>query len=971
MAKADDIYAAARLLTTETQREFIDLACGSDAELRAQVDRLLGIPSSSPTTPGSPPESGSRLVHLEPGMMLGHFRIDERIGTGGGGLVYRATDTQLHRTVAIKILPEHIAEDAHTRRRFAREAEAASALNHPNIVTVYQTGSAGRRDYIVMEFIAGETLFTAIRGRGLPVLRLLRYAIEIADALAAAHRAGIVHKDLKTGNIMLDERGHVKVLDFGLADTMAVVRTGQDAETVTVTTENIVRGTCAYMSPEQACGRRVDARSDIFSFGCMLYEMVTGKIVFRRPDPLQTVSAVLQFEPPPVSTVVSGVPRDLERIITTCLHKEVRDRWHSMDDVKILLETVLRDLQSGRVSEGEPKRRRLWPVAAGILCGSLLAGVAAWQWYGPGIAPRSEPEVTMLTADAGLSAFPALSRDGSIFAFASDRSGEGNLDIWVQQIGGRQPIRLTRWDSDESDPDVSPDGTRVVFRSEKDGGGIYVVPTLGGDPLLLAAEGRSPRFAPDGSRVAYWSGREGPGYLPESAHVFVVPTGGGKAERIDTGFAAGLYPLWSPRGDALLILGRRAATGSVWDSLDWWILPLRGQTVRRTGALQAALAAKIRAPHGQFYTVAQEWLGAPDRLLFGGTSADTANMWQFDLAGDMTVRGKPRRVTAGTGFETQASMASLPDGKLRMAYSSLALNFDIWALPLEIERGVAKGDLYPLTNDASYEARPSLSHDGSLLSFASQHFGSANLRLMELPSRRQRVLLSSTQFLARPHISGDGRYVVYTDRTNGIFRISTKGGTVEPLCEDCGTPDDVNTDASRVLVEPVKGPDDLRLLERGVAGISTLVPAKESLSGAAWTADQSWVAFQTARPGIANVQIFAAPIANGHRPRREEWVAITDGASLDRNPAWSPSGNMLYYLSERDGFRCLWAQRLEPATKKPAGDPVAVTHFHSARRSLRLLRNRSADIGLSVAGQVAVFTLGELTGNIWLREEKR
>ena len=968
MAKADDIYQAARMLTADVQRQFLDGACGSDAGLRAQVDRLLGTPTSVPSI--TSPESGSRLVNLEPGMMLGHFQIDERIGQGGGGIVYRATDTQLRRTVAIKILPESVAEDTHTRRRFAREAEAASALNHPNIVTVYQTGSAGLRDYIVMEFIPGHTLFSAIGGRGLPLRKMLRYAIEIADALATAHRAGIVHKDLKTGNVMLDERGHVKVLDFGLAETTPLVQTGPDAETITVTSA-VVRGTCAYMSPEHACGQRVDARSDIFSFGCILHEMLTGRIVFHRPDPVQTLGAVLQFDPPLVSSLVPDVPRDVDRVIEICLCKDARDRWHSLDDVKILLEAALKDVEAGETS-ADPRQKKRWllPVGLGILCGALLSGAAVWQWAG-GPPAAAEPVMTMLTADSGLSAFPSLSKDGSIFAFASDRSGQGNLDIWVQQIGGREPIRLTRWDSDESDPDVSPDGTHVVFRSEKDGGGIYIVPTLGGEPLLLAAEGRNPRFSPDGRRVAYWSGREGPGYLPDSAHVYVVPAGGGKAERMDAGFTAALYPVWSPRGDALLAMARRVPTGVVWDSLDWWVLPLRGQKPIRTGALQRIIAEKIRAPHGFFYTVALAWLEGPNRLLFAGANGDTANLWELNLSGKLTAAGKPRRLTAGADFETQVSVASLASGTLRMAYSSLALNFDVWAQPLDVERGVPKGEIYRLTNDASYEAWPTLSRDGSLLSFGSRLSESVTFRLMELPSRRDRILLTSAQQLIRPRISGDGRFVIYSDSAGGIFRISARGGTVEPLCETCGTPDDVSRDGSRVLVEPPKAPDDLRLLVHGTPSVTTLVPAEESLSGGVWTADETWVAFQTARPGLANVQIFAAPVAKGHTPKREEWVAITDGSSLDRNPAWSPSGKILYFLSERDGFRCMWAQRLEPATKRPVGDPFAVTHFHSARRSLRLLRSRSSEIGLSVAGDVAVFTLGELTGNIWLRESKK
>jgi serine/threonine protein kinase len=269
------------------------------------------------------------------GKTLGHYRIEAKLGAGGMGEVYRARDTHLDRPVAVKVLPADAVRDPDRKRRFVQEAKAASALNHPNIITIYDIDQSDGVDYIAMEYVAGRTL----EKRGdIGLGELLGWAIQIADALAAAHRAGIVHRDLKPSNLMVTPEGLVKVLDFGLAKLTALEPAddlGATLDAPARTEEGTVLGTAAYMSPEQAEGKRVDARSDIFSLGAVLYELVTGRRAFSGASRVSTLSAILHQEPAPVG---EAAPRELDRLIRHCLRKDPARRFQHLEDVKILLE---------------------------------------------------------------------------------------------------------------------------------------------------------------------------------------------------------------------------------------------------------------------------------------------------------------------------------------------------------------------------------------------------------------------------------------------------------------------------------------------------------------------------------------------------------------------------------------------------------------------------------------------------------
>src|SRR5690348_9318350 len=296
------------------------------------------------------------------GQALGHYRIEAKLGQGGMGVVYRAFDTHLDRPVAIKILRADATTSPDRKRRFVQEAKAASALNHPNIVHIYDISSDAGTDFIAMEFVAGKTLDQLIGKSGLPLKDTLKYSIQIADALARAHAAGIVHRDLKPGNIMVAEDGRVKLLDFGLAKltetnvdsdgTTATITVGQSPQTE----EGTIVGTVAYMSPEQAEGRKVDARSDIFSFGSVLYEMATGRRPFEGATKLSTLSAILEKEPRPLGEIAPDPPAELEKIIGRCLRKDRERRAQNIGDIKLALEELQEDSASGKISPASTAR---------------------------------------------------------------------------------------------------------------------------------------------------------------------------------------------------------------------------------------------------------------------------------------------------------------------------------------------------------------------------------------------------------------------------------------------------------------------------------------------------------------------------------------------------------------------------------------------------------------------------------------
>jgi hypothetical protein len=425
------------------------------------------------------------------GKVLAQYQISEKLGEGGMGVVWKAPDTHLDRFVALKTLSAERLADPERKRRFVQEAKAASALNHPNIVHIYDIAEADGVQFIAMEYVAGKTLDQLIGRRGLRLNEVLKYAVQIADALARAHAAGIVHRDLKPSNVMVDDHGLVKVLDFGLAK-LAETASSEFGETATVrapegqrTEEGTIVGTTAYMSPEQAEGKKVDARSDIFSFGSVLYEMVTGRRAFHGDSKLSTLSAILKDDPKPVTSITPDVPRDLEKIISRCLRKDPERRFQTMADLRVALEELREESESGTLGAASAvggtrgRRSRLWWTLASTVV-VVLAGAGLGLWF---LRPASHAvtKTVPLTSYPGQQITPAFSPDGKQVAFAWDGEQGGNFDIYVKLVDAGTPLRLTSSPADEWAPAWSPDARYIAFcRDFSDHSEIWTIPALGG-----------------------------------------------------------------------------------------------------------------------------------------------------------------------------------------------------------------------------------------------------------------------------------------------------------------------------------------------------------------------------------------------------------------------------------------------------------------------------------------------------------
>jgi serine/threonine protein kinase len=913
------------------------------------------------------------------GRVVAHYQILEKLGEGGMGVVYRARDTHLDRFVAIKVLPPGNLYDPDSKRRFVQEARAASALNHPGIITVHDIASDGGQDFIVMEYVAGKPLDQLIPRKGLALGEALKYALQITDALARAHASGIIHRDLKPANIMVDDHGLVKIVDFGLAKLTESLGRDTAASTRSAavhTGEGRIVGTVAYMSPEQAQGKPVDARSDIFSFGAVLYEMVTGRRAFRGDTDIATLAAVMNQEP---QAAGPDVPRDLERIIARCLRKDADRRFHHMIDLKVALEDLKEESDSGSLAAAPmapPRYRRWWPVAAvGTFATALVAALLVWSTRSDN--PVRTAKEIRVTTDSGFTTDAALSQDGKLVAYASDRAGAGNLDIWIQNLASREAHRLTDDPADERAPSFSPDGSRIVFRTEKDGGAIFTIPAFGGEPRLVAAGGRAPRYSPDGSLIAYHIGDvEAIGGL--RAELGVVAASGGKPRRLETGLEEARNPLWTGDGEHLVFLG--ASSANLYGSLDWWVVPVSGGRAVRTGAFDALRRAGFREADDAPVPTPHAWLD--NFIVFSGQVGDSRNLWQLPVSPKTwKVIGPPERLTSGTSIEaapTVASVSERGEHAVRLAFASLVSTLNVYELPVDANRGTLLASEPQRLTSSGYDAQSSLSADGRRLAFVSTRSGSQDIWLKDLETGKETAVTSTTSVDEfGPEISPDGSKVGYQVVENlrwNFFLLPIghdgKPGVPEKVCEDCVRVWDLSSDAKRFLfgLQSGSGSMAMGLFDLESRHKADLIKSSDrALARARFSPDDRWISFvENMRPGRSHVEI--APFADGTVPSRDQWIAVTNDESFHDKPVWSPDGNLLYFTSDRDGFRCIWAQRLDSKTKRPVGPPLAIYHSHSARRSL--LNANIIPLELHVAPGRLLFHLGEITGNIWMKEWK-
>jgi eukaryotic-like serine/threonine-protein kinase len=755
------LYHAAVEMKSGACAVFLDQACAGDADLRREVESLIAADQEAVDfieTPalevaaGLLAESESRECI---GRQLSHYRIVSLLGAGGMGEVYLAEDVRLGRKVAIKLLPFQFTQDAERVRRFKTEAQAASALNHPNILTIYDVGEVEGLHFIATEYVEGQTLRQRLTGGKLGLAEALDVAVQTASALDAAHRAGIVHRDIKPENLMLRPDGLVKVLDFGLAKLTERrrdretegKRIGENSSPLrpsvspspSLTEPGKAMGTIHYMSLEQALGQPVDGRSDLFSLGVVLYEMLTGQQPFAGASDAAIYDAILRQTHAPARDLSPELPAELEWVINRALEKEVELRYQTASDLKAALLALKRNSGSGAVAvsrptapqanaSSEPKRaRQRWlpQVAAGALV--VLAVAAPWWWRGRKAAQRAAftptASFTRLTTQPGRELSPSLSPDGKQLVYAGDEAG--NLDIWLQRVSGATAINLTR-DSLAADtqPAFSPDGEQIAFRSERDGGGIFLMGATGENVRRLTNQGYNPAWSPDGKEIVYALGYftdvpSNRSVTPSALYVINVQTGA--TRQLTAGDA--VQPNWSPAG-------RRIA---------YWGLHRGGQR----------------------------------------------DLWTIDVPGERAV---PVTEDAAVDWNPVWS----PDGNYLYFASDRGGSMNLWRVPVEEETGQVLGAPEPVTTPATYSGYLSFARDGRRLVYAESSY---QVNLQEVgfdPVKRQvtgepRWITRGARIAAHQHISPDGQWIVFNslgDRQEDLFVIGRDGSGLRQLTND-------------------------------------------------------------------------------------------------------------------------------------------------------------------------------------------
>lgn len=675
------------------------------------------------------------------------------------GEVYRARDTQLGREVAIKTLPDERAGNQERRRRLFQEARAASALNHPGIVTIFDISRSGDVDYIVMEYVRGRTLHEVIGKRGLGIQESVDLALQIADALAEAHAAGILHRDLKPGNIMVTGEGRVKILDFGLARFDEAEPIGVDDSTLVArvdgiphTLDGVVLGTAAYMSPEQAEGRKADARSDIFSLGAVLYEMTTGHRAFSGDSAASTMAAVLRSDPKPPGRLVEGLPRDFERIILRCLRKDPARRFQHVTDLKVDLEELKETTESGESAPAaarKPSRRWPWIVGTATCAAAIIA---AWM-------PRPKAEFppplqpVSLTSDIGVETEPSFSPDGNQVVYSADGGKENGFHLYMKIAGASSALRLTADQSMDRYPAWSPDGRLVAFiRNEQ---GIFLVPPVGGGERKLVDWPVLPTqlsWSPDSKYLAFARGPRG----REPAGIFLIAMQGGEARRLTEG---------PDRTPALSPDGRRLAFTESEDLFKQRLLVLELDK-----EMKAATPARQIREGSAIRSIA--WTSDGQGIVHTLAAGSSLRLWRVDSDG-----GGPQLLNfAAPGAATPA----ISRAGARMAYAHSTLDVDLWML----DNGVAARS--PLSS-TFMDTNPQFSPDGTRVAFTSNRSGTSEVWVANRDGSNL-VKLTESRWSGTPRWSPDGKLIVYDSLLeNGkwnVYVIGASGGHPRPAVAD-------------------------------------------------------------------------------------------------------------------------------------------------------------------------------------------
>jgi eukaryotic-like serine/threonine-protein kinase len=780
---------------------------------------------------------------LAPGTRLGPYEIASLVGAGGMGEVYRARDLRLQRDVAVKTLSPTLALGEEGRARFEQEAQAAARLAHPNILSVFDVGVHEGTPYIITELLEGRGLRDVLTAGAVPIHRAVQYAMQIADGLAAAHERGIVHRDLKPENLFVTADGRVKVLDFGIAKLTDMSDRDGSASTRFATDVGVVVGTVGYMSPEQVRGESIDHRSDLFSLGAVLYEMLTGRPAFSGATAAETMAAVLRDEPTdPLPDREAGALIDL---VWHCLEKRPADRFQTARDLSFALRafpTSRTEAGAGPRPGDRSPRRVVAPVAwavggAGLIA---LASVGIMRWSSDPVVTRLS-EVTQVTYDSGVESFPSLSSDGSWVVYAG--SSAGNADVYLRNLGGRSAVNLTATSpADDGQPVLSPDEQQIAFRSERDGGGIFVMGRMGESPRRLTRTGFNPDWSPDGQQIVFAS--EGVEARPDNrsrdeSRLSLVNVLSGTVRTLVTGDA--VQPVWSPAGKRIAYWGLRNR-----NQRDLW-------TVRADGTDPVPVTNDHAVDWSPTWSPDGRW------LYFSSDRGGSMNLWRIRIDEETGLTGgTPEPVMLPALWVAHPRLSS--DGR-RLAFSSYVRSGNLRRMRFDPAREVFVGVVETLTSGSQFFTTARPSPDGQLLAFPNVSSTGQNIFISTNDGKDIRQVTFGRSRDATPNWSPDGaRLAFHSSRDGGLYRIwvvNADGSELRPLTEGtergwsmgAWSPDGnrivayepITYDAFVIDARPSLSRSSLERLPRWDGG--EFMPQ-------AWSPDGRWIAGQTPQGGI-------------------------------------------------------------------------------------------------------------------------